>query len=91
MLSMDFSISSCPFSPNMRSSMIALINTTPTNLKLFRTKKCRNNDVHSLTFLLHVQFKNSCKNGKKMMEKSGLVNIKFSNTPPYWVAVGIKK
>ena len=28
---------------------------------------------------------------QKMMEKSGLKNIKFNNTMPYWVAVGEKK
>ena len=27
----------------------------------------------------------------KMMKVSGLINIKFSEKSPYWVAVGIKK
>ena len=27
----------------------------------------------------------------EMMEESGLTNIKFSNSIPFWVAVGVKK
>lgn len=41
-------------------------------------------------FGTRLEFRYTKKEVKEMMERQGLVGIKFSDGPPYWCAVGFK-